>query len=201
MRKAILHLKKGDPLLAAVIGTVGPYRMDYREPCFETLVRSIIYQQLSGKAAATILGRLVAAVGDRGLTPEAILRLKPEKMRALGLSTAKTAYVRDLAEQTKKGKVRFDHLCDLCDDDVIAELTQVKGVGVWTAQMFLMFALRRPDILPLGDLGVRAAMKRIYGLEDLPKPAQMIELATPWRPFASVASWYLWRSLDGPAQI
>jgi len=201
MRKAILHLKKADPLLGSVIDRVGAYRMEYRDPGFETLVRSIVYQQLSGKVAKVIFGRLVEMLPDGAVTPEGILKLTPVKMRRAGLSKQKTAYIRDLAHKTVRGKVRFETLGELADHEVIEHLTQVKGIGVWTAHMFLIFALRRLDILPVGDLGVRSAIRKMYGMEELPHPKQVEELAVSWRPYCSVASWYLWRSLDGPAEL
>ena len=201
MRKAITHLKKSDPVLAAIIERVGPYRIQFREPEFGTLVRSIVYQQLSGKVASVILERLLDALPGRKLTPRAILKLTPEKMRSLGLSRAKTAYIRDLAEKTKAGDVVFADIHGRTDAEVIEHLTQVKGIGVWTAHMFLMFALQRPNVLPVGDLGVRSAIKRAYGLEELPKPKEVEQIAAKWHPYCSVAAWYLWRSLDGPAEL
>ena len=194
MRSALQHLKKSDPILAQIIKRVGAYAIEYREPTFETLVRSIVYQQLSGKVAKVIFGRLKEATGD--LTPEAILKLRPERMRRLGLSGQKTLYIRELARHTKKGNVIFEHLPRTEDAIVIEHLTQVKGIGVWTAQMFLMFALRREDVLPVADLGIRTAMKRAYELEDLPKPVEMEKIAAAWKPYTSIACWYLWRSLD-----
>lgn len=122
-------------------------------------------------------------------------------MRAAGLSSQKAKYIRDLAEKTQSKLIRFRQIENLTDEEVITHLTQVKGIGVWTAHMFLIFALQRPDILPIGDLGIRMAMKRSYKLEALPTPKEMVEIAQPWRPWASVASWYLWRSLDGQAQL
>jgi DNA-3-methyladenine glycosylase II len=200
MRKAILHLKKSDPVLRALLERVGPFRIEHREPTFDTVVRSIVYQQLSGKVAAVIFGRLLAAAkGD--LTPRRILRLPHERLRALGLSNQKAAYIRDLAERTKSGEVDFAALPAMNDQEVIESLTRVKGIGVWTAQMFLIFGLKRLDVLPVGDLGVRAAIKKAYGLPELPTPAEMEQLAQAWRPYCSVASWYLWRSLDGPAAL
>ena len=121
-------------------------------------------------------------------------------MRTLGLSTQKTAYIRDLARHTRDGKLVFEELADLTDEEVIERLTQVKGIGVWTAHMFLMFALRRHDVLPTGDLGVRNAIRKAYDLAELPTPAEMEEIAADWRPYCSVASWYLWRSLEGVAR-
>src|SRR5258706_7763549 len=155
MRAAINHLTRQDPILAAIIQGTGPCRLDYRQPTFETLVRSIVFQQLSGKVARVIYDRLAAAVPDGQVTPSAILKLRPDKMRRLGLSRQKIAYIRDLAPQTSRGTVVFASLPALADEAVIEHLTQVKGIGVWTAQMFLMFALRRKNVLPTGDLGVR----------------------------------------------
>jgi DNA-3-methyladenine glycosylase II len=200
MHQAIRHLKTSDKVLAALIEKVGPYRIEFRDPTFETLVRSIVFQQLSGKVACVIYDRLKQAVaGD--MTPNAMLRLRPEKMRRLGLSRQKTAYIRDLARQTVKGKIVFESLPDLPDTEVIEHLTAVKGIGVWTAHMFLIFALRRDNVLPTGDLGVRSAIRKMYGLADLPKPSDIEELARSWHPYCTVASWYLWRSLDGQAGI
>ncbi len=201
MRKAILHLKKADPVLGVVIERVGAYRIEYRDPDFQTLVRSIVYQQLSGKVARVIFNRLAALLPEGKITPEALLKLRPAKMRRAGLSKQKTAYIRDLARKTVRGKVRFEALHELPDHQVIEHLTQVKGIGVWTAHMFLIFALRRPDVLPTGDLGVRSAIRKAYGLEELPHPKQMEELAASWRPYCSVASWYLWRSLENQAAL
>ena len=201
MRKAILHLKKSDPVMRAIIDRVGAYKIQHREPSFETLVRSIVYQQLSGKVASVILGRLIALLPGGAVTPDAILKLTPARMRKAGLSKQKTAYIRDLARKTNKGHVKFEALADLTDLEVIEHLTQVKGIGVWTAHMFLIFALKRPDVLATGDLGVRIAIQKAYELAELPLPKQVEELAAPWRPYSSVAVWYLWRSLDSTAQI
>jgi DNA-3-methyladenine glycosylase II len=195
MKHAIQHLKK-DPVMAKIIAEVGPYVVEYREPQFESLVRSIVYQQLNGKVASVIFARLKAAAGGETVTPAGIMKLRPDRMRKLGLSAAKTLYIRELAKHTRRGTVVFEGLVDLDDEGVVAHLTQVKGIGVWTAHMFLMFALRRPDVLPTGDLAIRAAMKKAWGLEELPKPAEMEGIAAGWRPYASVACWYLWRSLD-----
>ena len=201
MLAAIRHLKAQDPVLGAVVERLGPYEIEFREPSFETLVRSIVFQQLSGKVARVIYGRLSAALPAGQVTPEGILALRPEKMRRLGLSRQKTAYIRDLARKTAKGQIAFDALAGLPDEEVITRLTAVKGIGVWTAHMFLIFALRRHNVLPTGDLGIRSAIKNVYGLADLPKPREIEELARPWHPYCTVACWYLWRSLDGQAGI
>jgi DNA-3-methyladenine glycosylase II len=199
MLQALQHLRK-DPILAEIIERVGPYGIQFREPNFETLVKSIVYQQLSGRVASVIFGRLSSAVVG-GMTPEAILKLRPSRMRALGLSTQKTAYIRDLARHARDRRVTFEDLTDLSDAAVIERLTQVKGIGVWTVHMFLIFALRRLDVLPTGDLGVRNAIRRAYNLESLPTPAEMEKMAAAWRPYCSVASWYLWRSLESDANL
>jgi DNA-3-methyladenine glycosylase II len=196
MKRATEHLRKADPVLAAIIDRVGPYRIQYREPIFQTLVRSIVYQQLNGKAALTIFNRLAEAAKADPLTPESILKLRPARMRTLGLSKQKLTYIRELARFTRSGEINFDLYPTLEDTHVIEQLTRVKGVGVWTAHMFLIFALRRPDVLPTGDLGVRAAIKKAYNLPEMPKPADMERIASAWRPYCSVASWYLWRSLE-----
>jgi len=195
MRKAINHLKKSDPVLAAIIERIGPFRMQYGDPTFHTLAESILYQQLNGKAAETIFNRFTAVAGAP-LTPQGILKLSDAQMRGVGLSRQKTAYLRDLSEKTKAGLLEFERMTDMSEEEVIAHLTQVKGVGVWTAHMFLMFTLRRPDILPTGDYGVQAAIKKHYKKRKWPKPAVMLKIAKPWVPYRSVASWYLWRSLD-----
>ena len=135
------------------------------------------------------------------MTPDTILRLRPSRMRTLGLSTQKTAYIRDLARHTRDGTVVFEELAALPDDEVILRLTRVKGIGVWTAHMFLMFALERTDVLPTGDLGIRNAIRKAYNLAALPTPDEMERMAQSWRPYCTVASWYLWRSLEGDANL
>lgn len=200
MKRAISHLRKSDPVLAEIIGRVGEYRLQFREPNFETLVRSIVYQQLSGRVASVILGRLVAAVGGE-VTPANILKLRPARMRKLGLSGQKTAYIRDLARHTRDGAIIFEELLELPDAEVIERLTKVKGIGVWTVHMFLMFALRRTDVLPTGDLGIRNAIRKAYNLAEMPAPKDVEAIAERWRPYCTVASWYLWRSLEGDANL
>jgi len=200
MQKAIRHLKKSDPVLAGIIDRVGDYRIEFRDPDFETLVKSIVYQQLSGRVANVIFARLARAT-DGKITPENILKLRPARMRAVGLSGQKTEYIRDLARHTRAGRVRFEELPELPDEEVMARLTAVKGIGVWTAHMFLIFALRRHDVLPTGDLGIRNAIRKAYGLEALPLPDEIELMAERWRPFCTVASWYLWRSLEPNANL
>ena len=195
MRKAIIHLKKKDPTLRRIIEAVGPYKIQFHEPTFATLVRSIVFQQLSGRVARVIYQRLLDAVGGE-VTPAAVGKLRPAKLRAIGLSRQKSEYILDLAKRTAAGTVVFETIDQLSDEAVVEHLTAVKGVGVWTAHMFLIFALRRTDVLPTSDLGMRMAIRKAYELPELPKPAEIEELARPWRPYCSVAAWYLWRSLD-----
>ena len=183
-------------MLAGIINAVGPYRMTYTEPVFASLVRSIVYQQLSGRVASVIYGRLLAAAGEP-LRPASILRLTPEEMRAAGLSRQKAACIRDLASKARS--IQFTRLPDLPDEQVTERLTTVCGIGVWTAQMFLIFSLRRPDVLPVSDLGVRTAIRNAWGMKELPTAKEVEEIGAPWRPWCSVASWYLWRSLELPA--
>jgi DNA-3-methyladenine glycosylase II len=202
MHDAIHHLKRCDPVLADIIERVGEYRIQFRDPDFETLVKSIVYQQLSGRVASVIFARLVAAAAKGGkLTPEGILKLRPSRMRSLGLSTQKTAYIRDLARHARDGVILFDELLELPDHAVIERLTQVKGIGVWTVHMFLIFALRRLDVLPTGDLGIRNAIRKAYNLPELPHPSEIETMAERWRPYCTVASWYLWRSLEPNANL
>jgi DNA-3-methyladenine glycosylase II len=195
MSKAIVHLKRCDPILAGIIERIGPYRVEYGEPTFHSLAEAIVYQQLNGKAAVTIFKRFTDLAGNP-VTPEGILKLSEQQMRAAGLSKQKSSYLRDLAAKTRAGIVDFTCLPNLGDEEVIEHLTQIKGIGMWTAQMFLMFALRRPNVLPTGDYGLQMAIRKLYKKRTLPKPAQMEKLAKCWEPYRSVASWYLWKSMD-----
>jgi DNA-3-methyladenine glycosylase II len=197
MRRAVTHLKTADQVLGELIQHVGPCRLAYREPNFAAMARAIVYQQLNGRAASAIYAKFEAGCGGE-VTAEAILKIRPARLRTFGISPQKSEYLRDLAKKARTGEVEFAELPCLEDDEVIRRLTIVKGIGIWTAHMFLIFALRRPDVLPVGDYGVRLAMQKLYGLDQLPKPTEMERIATPWRPWRSVASWYLWRSLDTP---
>jgi len=195
MRKAVNHLKKCDPVLCAIIERVGPFRMEYGPAEFHSLAESILYQQLNGKAAATIFNRFTALAGDP-VTPEGILKLTDEQLRSVGLSKQKSAYLKDLAAKTAAGLLDLSKLPEMSDEEVIKHLTQVKGIGVWTAHMFLMFSLRRPNVLPTGDYGVQMAVKKHYRKRKLPKPKDMEKIARAWEPYRSIACWYMWRSLD-----
>ena len=194
------HLRAADPVLAKIIDRVGEYAMQYHEPTFRALVRSIVFQQLHGKAARTIFDRLLKKAGGE-VTPESILRLRPAQMRSVGLSKQKLTYIRDLAGKTRDGVVEFSKFPQMSEEEIIAELTLVKGIGEWTAHMFLMFALRRPNVLPTGDYGVRSAMRKAYGMKVMPKPRTMQRIAKGWHPYCSIASWYMWRSLDVPVEL
>ena len=173
---ATLHLQTADPVMARIIERVGPYVAAQVDPSFKTLARSITFQQLNGRAATVIFGRLCKAAGRR-LTASAFLKLTVVQLRECGLSRQKIASVTDLAEKVTKREIQFNKLSELHDEQVIAVLSKVRGVGVWTAQMFLMFALHRPTVFPFGDLGIRNAIRKAYGLPDLPKAAELLKIA------------------------
>ncbi len=199
--KGLAHLKRADPVLAELIATVGvlPDARDGRpdrDDHYGALVRAIVGQQLSVSAARSIYGRLTARFDGRPPKPQQILADEPEELRAAaGLSRAKVSYLRSLAEHALTGELELERLDELDDEQVIAELIAVKGLGLWSAQMFLMFHLERPDVLPVGDLGIRRAIERAYGLDGLPDPVAMEQIAQPWRPYRTLACRYLWRSL------
>jgi DNA-3-methyladenine glycosylase II len=197
-RKAVNHLKKADPVMARLIAEIGPCRYEVKNfgTHFDALCRSIVFQQLSTKAASTIHGRFLDLFPDRAPTPDALLRIPEATLRSVGLSRQKTAYLRDLAAKVHAGALPLDHLDTLPDQEVIDYLIQVKGIGVWTAQMFLMFRLGRPDVLPDLDLGIRNAIKKAYRIRGVPNARRIARIGSPWRPYASIACWYLWRSLD-----
>ena len=200
-RTAILHLKRVDPVMARVIVAVGPCRWARRTDGthFHHLVRAIVYQQLSGKAAAAIHGRLLEVAGSDVPHPRVVAAIPDERLRGAGLSRQKACYIKDLARRVHAGELPLDGIESLPDDAVIEALTQVKGIGRWSAQMFLMFRLGRPDVLPELDLGIRKAVKLAWGLRSMPGPKRVLKIGAAWSPWATVASWYLWRSLDGPA--
>jgi len=201
MKQAIETLKRADPVMREIIERHGPYRIRYLEPGFEALAKAVVYQQLSGRVASVIFQRLVEAAGDGRLTAEAALKLSPARLRALGLSRQKIAYLKELARQTLDGALDLKALRQLPDEEAMRVLTSLKGVGPWTAHMFLIFALRRRDVLPAGDLGIRAAVRKWYGYDSLPAPAEVERRGEIWRPYRTVASWYLWRSLEPDANL
>lgn len=190
------HLREACPVMGPVVQQVGRCRMRLNRDRFASLARTILFQQLAGAAARAIHDRLMARLPGERFTAEGLIGLREEEFRAAGVSAQKRGYLLSLSELTLSRQVRLQGLAASSDDEVIAELTQIRGVGVWTAHMFLMFTLGRPDILPVGDLGVRSAIKKMFDLDELPPPAECERLAAPWRPYASFASWYCWRSLD-----
>jgi DNA-3-methyladenine glycosylase II len=196
--KARRLLMRRDPILAPVIKQHrGRSLLDAPvvDP-FSALVRTITAQQISTKAAATIHGRLVALMPGGVATPEALLSISDDQLRAAGLSRQKSAYLRDLGEKVTSGVLPVHTLAELTDAEVIDAIVQVKGLGRWSAEMFLMFRLRRPDVLPVDDLGIVTAIQRLYGLRKRPKPDRIRKIAEPWRPYRTVACWYLWQSLE-----
>ena len=198
---AMAHLRGADPVLGAIIKAHGRLHEDRRRrgrpaEAYGALLRSIVGQQLSTKAARTIYGRVEALYGGRPPSPAELVATDPERLREVGLSRAKASYLRSLADHVLAGELELDRLTELPDEEVSAQLTAVRGLGQWTADMFLIFHLRREDILPVGDLGIRRAVQLAYGLDELPDKAPLTQIAEPWRPHRSLASLYLWRSLD-----
>jgi DNA-3-methyladenine glycosylase II len=190
------HLRRVDPVMRGLIRKAGPYSLKLRRNRFHALVSSIISQQISGTAAQSIRRRLHDHFAPQILSPQNLSQLTPEVLRTLGLSPQKASYLLDLAERVASRELRLNKLPRMTDEAVIEELIKVKGIGVWTAQMFLIFSLGRPDVFPHDDFGVRTAIRNLYELEELPDKATSHRIAEPWRPYASIASWYCWRSLD-----
>ena len=199
-RRATAHLLAVDATLARVIRSVGPCRLRRSSDGthFDAVCRSIIYQQLAGKAAATIHGRVLGIYGGRSPHPVELAATRDEQLRGVGLSRQKLSYLKDLASRVAAGELPIESLHELPDDAVIDALVQVKGIGRWTAQMFLMFRLGRPDVLPELDLGIQNAIQRAYRLRKRPPPARVAKIGAAWAPYRTVASWYLWRSLEIP---
>jgi DNA-3-methyladenine glycosylase II len=196
IRTAVAHLCAADPIMRRLIRAVGPCTLRPERKRFNVLVRAIISQQVSTAAARTIRGRLEALLPNGGLKPEGVARLDESQLRSVGLSRQKASYLLDLSHKSLNGTIRLDRIGRLADEAVIEMLTQVKGIGRWTAEMFLIFSLGRLDVLPVDDLGVRTALKNLYGLDNMPDKMTCFDLATPWRPYATIGSWYCWRSLD-----
>jgi DNA-3-methyladenine glycosylase II len=196
-------LLRRDPVLAALIRQYGPCGLPsaQRTDHFSTLVRAIVSQQLSTKAAATIYSRVIGLLPDGSLTPTTLAALSEEQLRSAGISRQKAGYLRDLSEKVSAGVVPLESLDDMDDEQVIVALTAIKGIGRWSAEMFLMFRLHRPDVLPLGDLGIVNAVQRAYGLRKKPTADRLRRMGEAWKPYRSIASWYLWRSLgNAPGQ-
>ncbi|MDQ6872056.1 MAG: DNA-3-methyladenine glycosylase [Gemmatimonadota bacterium] len=197
-RVAVAHLKKVDPVMAQVIEKVGRYKgwAASEGSHFDAVARSIVFQQLSGKAAGTIHGRFQGLYGGRTPLPSELAATPDEHLRAVGLSRQKSAYLKDLGARVASGDLPIETLHELTDDEIITALTQVKGIGRWTAQMFMMFRLGRPDVLPDLDLGIQKGIQRAYRLRKLPTPERVLKIGAKWAPYRTVASWYLWRYVD-----
>ena len=195
------ELAASDPRIAALIERFGELSFETRRrgrprtDSYGSLVRSVVAQQLSAKAAATIFDRVLALFGGRTPTPAELLAVSEERLREAGLSGRKVEYLRDLARHVESGELELDRFATMSDDEVIAEITAVRGFGVWTAQVFLMFHLERPDVLPTGDLGIRRAAQIVYGLAELPEHDELTRIAEPWRPHRTLACIYLWETL------
>jgi DNA-3-methyladenine glycosylase II len=193
--KALRHLRKADLSLVPIFDRVGPFRPNLVSDRFTALIRAIVGQQISVKAAQSIYDRLVNLLPNQALSPASLSDLSHENLRSVGLSKAKATYVHDLSEKVSTRAVDLENIHDLDDEGVIAALIPVKGIGRWTAEMFLFFSLGRPDVLPVDDLGLRAGVQRLDGLEELPTKMAVKERGAAWAPFRSVATWYLWQSL------
>jgi DNA-3-methyladenine glycosylase II len=195
------HLRAADPVLRDLIDRIGPLDEEARrrgrpDDAYGALLRAIVGQQLSTRAARAIYARVLDLFGGRVPKPAELMAIEPDVLRAAGLSRAKVAYLRDLAEHVEDEELDLEHLAELESDEIAEQLTAIKGLGPWTVDMFLIFHLGRPDILPVGDLGIRRAVQLAYDLDELPKPAELERIAEPWRPWRSLACLYLWRSLD-----
>ena len=196
------YLCSVDQHLAEIIKNAGSYSIQKRNDSYLSLIEAIIYQQLTGKAAGTIYNRFLKYFDGNIPEPQQILSSPEVELRAkVGLSRMKIAYLKDLAAHVADGRLNLIDLPEMTDEDVITQLSRVKGIGRWTAEMFLIFCLGREDVLPVTDLGLRNAMKRTYLLDELPKPDKMIEIANPWRPYRSIATWYMWKSLSNFSAI
>lgn len=199
---ALSHLATSDPVMARLVQERGPLNLTSTDEYFFTLVDAIISQQVSSKAAATIVGRIRALLPEgEPPAPEGILAIPDKSLQAVGISWKKVSYVKDLAQRVISGELDLAHISQMEDEEIIKSLVAVKGIGPWTAEMFLIFSLARPDVLAVADYGLQVAMKQLYNLESLPKPAAMREIAEPWRPYRSYASLYLWRSLDNSPKV
>jgi len=199
-KKIQRHLSRKDAVLKRIVASHGPCTLTFDANHFSVLVRAIVAQQISTKAAASISERLRKTLGRRGVTARAIVAAEDEALRAAGLSAGKTRYLKDLAAKTLSGELRFKEFADMADEDIIAQLTSVSGIGPWTADMFLIFSLGRLDVLPVGDFGLRAGVQRHYELTELPGKAALTELAEPWRPYRSIGTWYIWRGFGNLPQ-
>ena len=190
-------LSEQDLILGRLIKSIGNYSIQIHENLFESLLKSIVYQQLAGSAANAIYSRFLQYYGDTLPTPKQIISTSNTVLRfTIGLSFKKIEYIKNLATKIVSGELNIHHLPDLQDEEVITELVKVKGIGRWTAEMFLIFCLRREDVIPLGDLGVKKAIQKLYDLSELPTHEYMLEVSSRWKPYRSIATWYLWKSLS-----
>ncbi len=194
LAKAQRHLARRDAVLKRLISRVGPCTLTVNPDCFTLLARAILSQQISTKAADSISQRLLKLLAPHPLAPRSILKHSEEKLRSAGLSTAKSRYLLDLAHRVHNGTVELTGFETRNDEEIIELLTQVKGIGTWTAQMFLIFSLGRLDVLPVDDLGLRAGVRQEYRLDELPDRKAVTQMAEPWKPYRSIATWYFWRS-------
>ena len=199
--EAIRHLSKCDSRMKALMQSVGAFELKARRDRFAMLVNSILSQQISTAAARSIKSKLLATLAPDKLSPESMQRLGVDQLRRAGISRQKANYILDLTHKVNQGELNLRQVGRLDDEGVIAELVQVKGIGRWTAQMFLIFSLGRMDVFPEDDLGIKNAIKKVYELDALPERQLAREIAAPWRPFASVASWYLWRALENTGNV
>ncbi|GER49641.1 DNA glycosylase superfamily protein [Striga asiatica] len=200
IESAIRHLRAADPVLALLIDTLPPPEFTERLPPFHALAKSILYQQLALKAGTTIYNRFMALCGGSdSVSPDTVLTLTPQQLKQIGVSGRKASYIYDLANKYKSGILSDDMVVKMDDKSLFTMLTMVKGIGSWSVQMFMMFSLQRPDILPVSDLGVRKGVQILYGLDELPKPSQLEQLCEKWRPYRSVGAWYMWRITDAKA--
>ena len=193
---ALQYLCKADSNLEKIIKVVGKYSIKIRNDPFQSLVESIIYQQLAGGAANAIYNRFINYYNNKQITPTRILNSPNVNLKKVGLSNRKIDYLKDLASHIYDGRINLEELPTMNDEEIINKLVNVKGIGRWTSEMFLIFSLGRQDVLPVTDLGVRKAIQKVYSLSELPKPNTMMEIAEPWRPYRSIATWYLWKSLS-----
>jgi DNA-3-methyladenine glycosylase II len=190
------HLMRSDPVMREIVKAAGPLEMQVSGQPYQALIRSILYQQLAGAAAAAIERRFLALSDNRIPTPAQLVAYSDEELRSAGVSRQKAGYLRSIAQHFADGHLSDRKLARAGDDEIIEAVTQIKGVGRWTADMLLMFCIGRPDVLPVGDLGIQNSMKAAYGLKAPPKPDEMVAIAEPWRPYRSAGAWYLWRRGD-----
>ena len=194
---ALTHLRSSSPLLTTLIDSYLPPAFESQCPPFLALAKSILYQQLATNAAKSIYTRFVALCGgEADVVPDSVLALNPEQLRKVGVSGRKASYLHDLADKYKSGVLSDSSILEMSDESLLTKLTLVKGIGAWSVHMFMMFSLRRPDVLPVGDLGVRKGVQQLYGLKELPRPLEMEEICEKWKPYRSVGSWYMWRFME-----